>query len=165
MDPVQLREALGLAPDASDDEVQAAFASALPTSAPPAATPTPVTASTPTPIGSVPEGTMLLDSAVVKRLQEGAAKGIAAMAAIQKNTRDTVIAAAIQDGKFPPSRKEHYELMWDGDPVGTESHIKRMAAGVIPLEASGYAGTETYEDDQRYYGLYPEERPMDRQAG
>lgn len=165
MDPVQLREALGLAPDASDEDVQTAFASAIPTPTPPTAPAQPVTASTPTPAGAIPEGTMLLDSTVVRRLQEGAAKGIAAMAAIQKNTRDTVIAAAIQDGKFPPSRKEHYELMWDGDPVGTEAHIKRLAAGVIPLEASGYAGTETYEDDQRYYGLYPEERPMDRQAG
>lgn len=107
---------------------------------------------------------MMLDASVVRKLQEGAAQGVAAMAAIQKNTRDSVIAAAINDGKFPPSRREHYELLWDGDPVGTEQHIKRLAAGVIPLQASGYAGTETYEEDQRYYGLYPEDRPADRKA-
>jgi len=158
-DMVKLREALGLPADASDDQVNTAYAAAFPAT-PPATEPvTPVAAATPTPSGPLPEGTMLLDSSVVKRLQEGAAQGIAAMAAIQKNTRDTVIAAAIADGKFPPSRKEHYELMWDGDPVGTESHIKRLAAGVIPLQASGYAGTETYEDDMKYYGLYPEDRP------
>ena len=164
-DMVKLREALGLAADASDDQVSAAWSAAFPSTPSVTEPATPVAAATPTPTGPLPEGTMLLDSSVVRRLQEGAAQGVAAMAAIQKNTRDTVIAAAIQDGKFPPSRKEHYELMWDGDPVGTESHIKRLAAGVIPLEASGYAGTETYEDDQRYYGLYPEARPMDRQAG
>ncbi len=163
MDPVKLREALGLNSDASDDEVRTAYAAALPTPQPttePAATP--VAASLQT--TALPEGTMMLDASVVKRLQEGAAQGIAAMAAIQKNTRDSVIAAAIADGKFPPSRKEHYEMLWDGDPVGTESHIKKLAAGVIPLSASGYAGTETYEEDQRYYGLYPEDRPNERQG-
>ena len=158
MDPVKLKEALGLAPDASDDDVRTALAAALPT-------PTPPAPEMEKPIsGPIPEGTMMLDASVVRKLQEGAAQGVAAMAAIQKNTRDTVIAAAIADGKFPPSRREHYELMWDGDPVGTETHIKRLAAGVIPLQASGYAGTETYEEDQRYYGLYPEDIPADRKA-
>ena len=162
-DMVKLREALGLPADASDDDLRTAYAAALPTPQDPTPTPTPV-AATGLQKTDLPEGTMMLDASVVRKLQEGAAQGVAAMAAIQKNTRDSVIAAAINDGKFPPSRREHYELLWDGDPVGTEQHIKRLAAGVIPLQASGYAGTETYEEDQRYYGLYPEDRPADRKA-
>lgn len=159
MDPVKLREALGLAPDASDDDVRTAYAAALPTP-----TPEPVAAGSPR-TAPLPEGTMMLDASIVRRLQEDAAQGVQAMAEIQKNRRDTVIAAAIADGKFPPARREHYELMWAGDPVGTETHIRSLAAGIIPLQASGYAGTETYEEDQRYLALYPEDAPADRKAG
>jgi hypothetical protein len=161
MDPVQLREALGLAPDASDDDVSAAFATAFPTNTPPVVQPpAPVAATAIT--GTLPEGTVMVDSSIIRRLQEDAQKGVQAMAEIQKSRRDNIIAAAITDGKFPPSRREHYELMWDGDPVGTETHIKTLAAGIIPLgTASGYAGTETFESDQTYFGLYPEDLPND----
>jgi hypothetical protein len=155
MDPIKIRAALDLAPDASDDDVMAAIAArpAVPPTPPPAPVPTPIAAA------GVPEGTVMLDSSIVKRLQEDAAKGVQAMAEIQKNKRDTVIAAAIRDAKFPPARREHYELMWDGDPIGTEQHINRLAAGMVPLVAAGYQGTETFEDDARYFGLYPEDAP------
>lgn len=166
MDPVQLRVALGLAPEASDDDVRTAFAAAHPTPTPVPPTPAvqPVAAGAPH-TGALPEGSMVIDSSVVRKLQEDAAQGVQAMAEIQKNRRDTIIRAAIEAGKFPPARREHYELMWDGDPVGTENHIGIMAAGVIPLKASGYAGTETYEADQSYFALYPEDLPADRKVG
>lgn len=156
MDPIKIRAALDLQPDASDDDVLAAIAARpIPAPAPPTPAPVPLAAGAP-----IPDGTIMLDSSIVRRLQEDAAKGVQAMAEIQKNRRDTVIASAIRDAKFPPARREHYELMWDGDPVGTEAHINRLAAGMVPLVAAGYQGTETFEDDQRYLALYPEDAPI-----
>jgi hypothetical protein len=156
----KMREALGLSPDATDTEVATAFAASLQTATPAApVTPslTEVTAST-----RVPDGMMVVDASVISSLQDQARKGEAAFAEIQKNRRDTVISAAISSGKFPPARKEHYEGMWAADPVGAEATINNLAAGLVPVNAaSGYPGTgsETFEQDETYYALYPEMRP------
>lgn len=164
MDPGKIREALGLSPDASDSDVTAALASAglVPTAATPEPTmnepkPEPVAASLDP--AKLPEGVMVLDASVVKALQAQAARGDAAFKEIQRNRRDQVLAAAVEAGKFPPSRLEHWTKLWDADPEGTERQVNSLAPGLVPVSASGYPGTETFEQDNAYYGLYPEERP------
>jgi len=162
MDPARIRELLGLSADTPDEEVYAAVAASK---KPEGTDPDPVPASDPEPAqvaaraAHIPAGAVVVDAAVIRSLQEGAAQGIQAMKEIQKSRRDSVIAAAIQAGKFPPSRKEHYETMWAGDPEGTEAHINSMASGLISLSAPGYPGTESYEEDTQYYSMYPEDAP------
>lgn len=158
MDSAKIREALGLAADASDDDVLAA-ATAL--RQPPTPTPDP----TSTPVGpvqpvNIPEGSgvVAVDRSILAELQASAKKGEAAYAEMQKNRRDTVIAHAIEHGKFAPARREHWEALWDADPVGTEKQIKDLSAGLVPLKASGYPGTETAEQDEQYFRLFPEEK-------
>lgn len=159
MDPGKIREALGLSPEASDDDVLAAVkANASKTPEPPKTEPDPPKANTPD-LTNLPEGVMVLDSSVVKSLQAQAERGDQAWKEIQRNRRDDTIRAAIEQGKFPPAREEHWRKLWDADPVGTESQIKNLAAGLVPLAATGYPGTETFEQDLSYYGLYPEEKP------
>lgn len=161
MDPGKIREALGLSPDASDDEVSTALASAglVPKTAEPPKdqNPEPVAASLDP--AKLPEGVMVLDASVVKALQAQAARGDAAFKEIQRNRRDQVLASAVESGKFPPSRLEHWTKLWDMDPEGTERQVNSLAPGLVPVSASGYPGTETYEQDNAYYGLYPEEKP------
>jgi hypothetical protein len=162
MDPGRLREALELPADATDQDVTTALVAAgfgapaqvTDPDSGPAPAPVPVAAG-----AQLPEGVMAIDMAVVRGLQEQAAKGEAAFREIQKSRRDGTISAAIQDGRFPPSRKEHWERLWDADPEGTEKQINQLAKGLVPIQASGYPGTETFEQDQNYYAMYPEERP------
>ena len=159
MDPGKIREALGLSPEASDDDVMAAItASKKPTPEPPKTDPEPPKAST-VDMTKLPEGVMVLDASVVKSLQAQAARGDAAFKEIQRSRRDDTIRAAIEQGKFPPAREEHWRKLWDADPEGTESQIKNLAAGLVPMAAAGYPGTDTFEGDMAYYGLYPEEKP------
>jgi hypothetical protein len=104
-------------------------------------------------------GVVTVDESILKTLQESARRGDLAFAEMQKNRRDSVISAAIEAGKFAPSRKGDFERLWKADPTGTEATIDGLAPGLVPIHASGYAGTESFETDTAFYGLYPEKRP------
>lgn len=153
MDPVKLREALGLDSGASDDDVKAALASAgiAPAPAPePTPAPVPVTASGP--------GVQLVEVSVLDALQASAKRGEEAWQMMQRDKRDSVIAAAVQSGKFAPARVEHWKRAWDADPEGTESQINNLSPNLVPLQASGFPGMNTREEDETYFSLFPEEK-------
>jgi hypothetical protein len=160
MDPIKLREACGLKSDATDEEVQAAIAAAGLVPAPvPTPVPDPAPVPAPVPVAASGSGVVTVDESILKTLQESARRGDMAFAEMQKNRRDEVIRAAIEDGKFAPSRKTDFERLWDADPTGTEATIGGLAKNLVPVNASGYAGTESFETDTAFYGLYPEKRP------
>lgn len=153
MDPVKLREALGLAPEATDDDVRAAMASALP--ATPPADPTPTPAPVPVAAGA---GVMAVEVSVLDALQASAKRGEEAWKMMQRDKRDRVIADAITCGKFAPGRREHWERSWDADPEGTELQINGLAPNLVPLQAAGFPGMATREEDETYFSLFPEEK-------
>lgn len=161
MDPARIRELLGMSAEATDEEVYAAVATSRKSDGgDPVITPADKDTHSVAATSRVPEGMVMVDSAVIRSLQDGAQQGIQAMKEIQKSRRDTVISAAIQVGKFPTVRREHYETMWDGDPEGTEAHINSLAAGLVPIgAAAGFPGTETFQEDQQYFAMYPEDAP------
>jgi hypothetical protein len=80
--------------------------------------------------------------------------------------RESVLAAAVAAGKFPPSRVDFYRFQYDRDPRGTEQLITALAAVLPPDDAArvsaAIASTESepggYErrlyddDDQRGTG-------------
>lgn len=158
MDPVKIREALGLSADASDDEVTAALVAAgFAPSAPdvvPEQTPELVTA------GSAQEldkrvaaaaakgGLITIDPAQLQQFQEAMVRASALTKRLETQDRDSTITEAIKAGKFPPARRTHYERSWDVDPVGTKELIASLAAGLVPVTASGYDTDASREDDE-----------------
>jgi len=155
MDPVKMREALGLPADASDDEVRAALV---------ADTTLAVQAAQVPPVSPVPPkkkedegegvpnldestlrqlqaaGAVVVDKSILQELQERGRKGDAAYAMLQQRDRDTILEGAIKAGKFPPSRREHWQKLYDADPDGTRAQIDRLAAGLVPTGPLGIAG-------------------------
>jgi hypothetical protein len=165
MDPAKLREGLGLAPDASDEDVTAAMQAALSSgsttppadagtpAAPPAPAAEPVAAAAGTPPRVA--GTMIIDAsaweaqqAAIRRLEADAAKRA-------REERDTVIASAVRDGKFAPARKEHWVRLWDADPEGTRQVIAGLQKNVIPVSALGHADDTDASIDDEYAHLFP----------
>ena len=159
MDPAKFREALGLAPDASDDEVRAAFAAALP---PPTPAPEPVQASlfdTPAPTKAEPAkpelpGVIRVEASAweaaqdrIKKLEAQEAKRIVA-------ERDEVITQAVRDGKLAPARREHWVRLWNADPDGAREALNGLAKNVIPVMASGYAGEDEADLDAEWAHLF-----------
>lgn len=157
MDPVRIREALGLAADATDDDVFSALDAARQKQNP---DPTPPQSAPTTSVAASGSGVVVLDQSVVAAMQEDAKRGREAYESMRKNERDTVIAAAIQAGKFAPNRKEAWEKLWDADPDGTRTQIENLAENLIPLAASGYLGdADIHAENTAYFGMYPEDRP------
>ena len=111
----------------------------------------------------ISDGTYLVDGAIIKDWQNRAVAGDFAARQLVVRERDTVLAAAVAKGKFPQSRLEHYERMWDKDPDGARKHVESLAAGLVPMAATG--SNPGYDPDMggdfaeqaAYRQLYPED--------
>lgn len=152
VDPALIREALDLADDASDEEVKTALVEAG--LAPPVITPIAASGASGESQQAVDQriaaaaargGVITIDAATVQQFQEGMVRASALARRLDEMDRDTVINAAVQEGKFPPSRREHYARMWAADPAGTRELIGTLSAGLVPVTASGYA--DVTDDD------------------
>lgn len=141
VDPVKLREALGLAPDASDDEVKASAQASLnlpaaPAAAPPEGTPAPAA---PIPTAAAP-GTVVLSESAWQETQNQLRALAAFVDKTKRDERDTVLAKAIGDGKFTPAQKDQFAKLWDSNPDGTRGLIDSMTPNAaFATQALGYA--------------------------
>jgi ATP-dependent protease ClpP protease subunit len=155
VDPVKLREALGLAPDASDDEVKASAAASLnlpaaPVAGPPEGTPAPA-ASIPT--AAVP-GTVVLSESAWQETQNQLRTLAAFVDKTKRDERDTVLAKAITEGKFMPAQKEQFAKLWDSNPDGTRALLDSMTANAaFATAALGYATADGDDLDREYQAM------------
>ncbi|HLJ98383.1 MAG TPA: hypothetical protein VKU39_00595, partial [Streptosporangiaceae bacterium] len=83
--------------------------------------------------GALPPGLMLVDQGAWDDMQRRLQMGEQARREQLTARRDQVIQAAIMAGKTPPSRREHWQKLWDTDPDGTEQVLASLSAGLIPL--------------------------------
>jgi Mu-like prophage I protein len=164
MDPVKIREALGLSADASDDQVTAALVTAgLATAAPPPAV-EPVQASlfdptAPEPPASKPvaaSGTIVLASSVWEETQKTIKALTAHVERVKRSERDEILAKAVVAGKFTPAQKQHFSRLWDADPDGTRVLIDTLTPNsALAVAASGYSGDGADgPEDEFYAALY-----------
>jgi peptidoglycan hydrolase-like protein with peptidoglycan-binding domain len=162
MDPAKIREALGLTSDASDDEVRTAVAAAG--FAPPTPPAGVAASSDPAAAATAARGGLItIDPAQLEQFNAAMVRAAALDERLKKQDRDTTITEAVRVGKFPPARKAHYEKLWDIDPVGCREVIASLAAGLIPVTASGYDtdADDTNFADAEYEHLFP---PVRREA-
>jgi ATP-dependent Clp endopeptidase proteolytic subunit ClpP len=159
VDPVKLRESLGLNPSASDEEVRAAVVASGFASMTPLHEGAPeLRISGRTPKVPEPDPTVVtVDSSILDQLRQDAAAGVEAFQKLFRQERDQTIAAAINEGKFAPARREHWEKAWDKDPEGTKMAIASLSKGLVPMAPIGYMSTtvEAREaEDDLYAQLY-----------
>lgn len=167
-DAAKLREALGLAADASDDEVKTVLASSgLVASQPeppqPAPNPTPDPAPQPAPSPEpAPQPvtasgtTVVLASSVWEETQNTIKRLSAFVDETKRNERDVILASAVEQGKFFPSQKDQFARLWDADPEGT----RKLIDGLVPnsalaVAASGYSGLGESDIETEFAGLFP----------
>lgn len=154
VDAAKMREALGLAPEATDAEVAEAFAAQATAAAPPP----PSAPDTSALLSALPKdgGAMLIDPENYKTLVTMAAQGQAAFERMQRNERDVVLGQAVKDGRFPVARLSTYEQMWDKNPDATRAYIELMPKNSVPVMAAGFLGAEISqnETDIAYEAMY-----------
>lgn len=166
-DAAKLREALGLGADASDDEVKTVLASSGLVASQPEP-PQPAPDPTPQPGEPKPEDELVAASAAAKSpatvviassVWDETQKTIQRLSAFVDDTkrseRDTVIASAVEAGKFFPSQKKHFARLWDADPDGTRALIEGLATNPALAAASGYVELDDKEFDREIGGMFP----------
>ena len=104
---------------------------------------------------TVPEGMSLVPTAVLDDLKVGAKAGVEARAVQLTKHRDTVIAAAIEKGKFAPAQREQFEKLWAADPGGTEAIIDVLAEDTIPVEQRSIGGAAEEQATAASSSQYP----------
>jgi hypothetical protein len=157
VDPKILREQLGLAEDASDADVTAKLAelNTRPTEEQveqqvsekvEEQLPEAVAAAVAAKAAKSDDETVTLDKAAFEELKASAAKGAEAHDRLEQEAKETFLAAAVEKGKFPPSRVEHYGKRYDSDPEGTRAEVDALADDVIPVTERGIAASSEAED-------------------
>jgi hypothetical protein len=177
-----LRKRLGLPEDATEEEINSALENEpTPTDIPEddsvaGESPTGASEGTSGGEGSTESGTtaasrgdtVVVDRDTFTKMQSDAALGRQAYDRQQATDRDSYLAAAVQQGKFAPSRIEHWRKAWDADSEGTKATIDSLAAGLIPVGQLGAAPNEESDTAATAYPttLFPElqRRQQPRQA-
>lgn len=96
----------------------------------------PVAASSP----KLPAGVVTIDETTLADLRRNAMLGAAAHERQRTADRDTAITDAVQLGKIPPARVEHWTKAWEADPDGTKATLSALEAGLVPVALTGTAG-------------------------
>jgi len=112
---------------------------ATPPETPPEQTPAPPEqpeAQTPEPVAAS-AGTVTLDQESYAELRASAALGRQAHERQEREDRDVLLASAVREGRFPPSRVEHYQRLYDADSEGTQQLIASLAPGLVPVDERG----------------------------
>lgn len=144
----EVLQTLGLTPEATEEEINAALATKLATpvatepEVPVATEPAPVAEITTLPVPAVlPEGTVLIDQTVLDELRQGVAASRELIVDRDNQVRAGVLDAAIRAGKIPPARRDHYETMFKADPEGTQTLLASLESGLVPIKERGHEGS------------------------
>ncbi|MEV1295786.1 head maturation protease, ClpP-related [Pseudonocardia sp. NPDC049635] len=127
-----MRRRLGLAVDADEATIVAALGEALDEQAAPAATARP----------ALPEGVVTIEAAALEQLQTDARAGRDALARQQRDDRERLVAAAVNDGRIPPARREAWVNMLAADSGAAET-LASLPKGLVPVgEPTGHDGND-----------------------
>lgn len=170
MDPAEIRRSLGLAEDATDEQVAQAFARARGEAPegeqeqPPAdADKTPAEQEAPAEQEREPvaasSGTVTLDQAAYEQLRSDAAAGREAREVQLRSDRDAIVEEAIASGRIPPARRDHWRRALDADQEGVAASLKSLEPGLIPVSAELGVGASPEEGSQElpnFNHLFPQ---------
>jgi hypothetical protein len=105
----------------------------------------------------LPSGVIAVEQEAWDNMNKRVQAGEAARAAQLRDQRDSVIQAAVRDGKLSPARRKHWERLWDADPDGTREVLAGLAKNVVPVDDIGSAGGSISDEllDEEYRSLFP----------
>ncbi|MDI3331416.1 MAG: ATP-dependent Clp protease proteolytic subunit [Micrococcus sp.] len=142
-----LRERLGIKADAQIDEdgLLGALDEALDERA-----------EAPTQNGEPAPGTVTLDEETYQSLRADADAGRQARDQQIGAERQATVQAAIDSGRIPPARREHWVNLLAADP-GAEEVLNGLQPGTVPLAPAGYTGgvDEATDEDRNYSKFWP----------
>lgn len=105
---------------------------------------------------ALPEGVVAIDSATLDALRGDAAAGRDARNQQDATRRADIVTRAVNEGRIPPARAEHWAAQLAADEEGATATLNSLEAGTIPLAAKGYSGgvDESGDDDTLYMKVF-----------
>jgi ATP-dependent protease ClpP protease subunit len=147
-----MRESLNLPDDADEDAIAAAVAEQSSTSDEDEGDGNDKASDTATEPPAPAEGTVTVDAGTLASLRAQAARGEAAAARQEREDREAAVAAAVEDGRIPPARREHWLNLLAKDP-GAAKSLAELEPGLIPVGQPAGADTAA-EVDPLYVSLF-----------
>lgn len=134
-----LRQSLGVADDADADTCLAALTEALDERAD---------------TSPNPPGTVVMDAAAHRQMQEDARAGREARDQQLATERRAHVDAAVREGRIPPASRNHWESLLAADPNALTT-LQNLAGGVIPLEEQGHGDNpQSTSANDAYSAIY-----------
>ncbi|AEA27915.1 peptidase S14 ClpP [Pseudonocardia dioxanivorans CB1190] len=128
-----MRQRLGLAADADEATITAAFEEALDERAEPSTT--------------LPEGVVTIEAATLAELRAAARRGDEARSQQERDARVALVEAAIRDGRIAPARREHWLSALAAD-AGAAETLAGLEKGLIPVDNEiGHSGVGPSDSD------------------
>ncbi|CDZ92285.1 ATP-dependent Clp protease proteolytic subunit [Rhodococcus ruber] len=139
----EIAKSLGIAEDATDEQVLAAVNEALEERADPAtgSEGAPVTTEAVTQ-AAAKFGLTVVDSAKLEQWQADAAAGRAALDRIERQDRERVVDEAVAKGKIPPANREHWLNLLAADPAAKDTLNALPDELAAPITEIGYSGVD-----------------------
>lgn len=96
-------------------------------------------------------GLTLVDRQQYEETVAAAAEGRQARQQQLRDADESLVSAAIRDGKFPPARRDHWLASLAADREGTTATIESLAKGLIPVAEVGHGQDVGNETDLSNY--------------
>lgn len=81
--------------------------------------------------------TVTLDRVAFEQLKEGAAAGLSVKQEQEAERRSAAVKAAIDDGRVPPARRDHWLKALEVDYEGNSQVLASLAPGLVPVNERG----------------------------
>jgi ATP-dependent protease ClpP protease subunit len=145
----KVTDRLGLSAEATEDEI----VNAIEGLAKPKAEP-------------LPDGIVPVDKVQFDQLVADAAAGREARTEQVTNRRDAIVNKAIEDGKIPAGRFEHYRNLVELDEDGTAEVLNKLERNTIPVVAKGNGGSvdDSTDEDALYNRFFPKNADAVKEA-
>jgi ATP-dependent protease ClpP protease subunit len=140
-----LRTKLGLAADADEDAIVAAVTEQADASAGETDEDRDL---------QVPDGAVLVAASVLDDLKAQAAQGVEARQEQQRQRREQLVAAAVQDGRIRPADRAGWLNDLEKDPERKEATLASLTPGLVPLVPIGRAAENDNDPDPEASALY-----------
>lgn len=138
----KMRAMIGVSQDADEATIVAGIAEALAERA------------VEQPVNKVPEGMSLVDADTLSQLRADAELGRRAHEEQAQAKREQLVQAAVNDGRIPPARKDHWVTALAVDP-GAADVLASLEPGLIPVVEAGHAAEGVIsQQDADYTALF-----------
>ena len=99
---------------------------------------------------ALPEGVVTVEAAVLDELRAGVGELRAVREAQASERRADLVDAAVNDGRIPPARRDHWVAALTADEEGMAPVLAALAPNTVPLAEVGHSDTSAETDATAY---------------